>query len=85
MGQLFNLSKMDALEGMMLDNIAAFVQALRQKVPRPIEVVQACRALEADIVGECFAVLQANGEIAKREDSLLWIRAGDWCSSFVGK
>ena len=52
MGQVFNLSRMHLLENMMAENISAFVQALHQRGPRPVEVVQACRALEADIVCE---------------------------------
>lgn len=50
MGQLFNYSKMYLLEGMMLENITAFIQSLEQQMPRAVEVVRACRALEADIV-----------------------------------
>jgi hypothetical protein len=52
MGQLFNLSKMSALEGMMLAIITAFTRALRPRTGCAIEVVRACRALEADIVCE---------------------------------
>lgn len=54
MGQLFNLSKIDALEEMMTENITVFVQTLEQQMPRAIEVVRACRALEADIVCKFF-------------------------------
>ena len=50
MGQLFNQSKIGALEGMMTQNISTFVRALEQQISQPIEVVRACRALEADIV-----------------------------------
>ena len=52
MGQLFNLSKIGALEGMMTENVTSFVQALEKRVGWSIEVVRACRALEADIVCE---------------------------------
>lgn len=53
MGQLFNLSKIGALEGLMVENVTAFIQALHQKLPRQVEVITACRALEADIVCKC--------------------------------
>lgn len=51
MGQLFNRSKMHLQEAMMLSHAQAFVLALHQKVGQPVELVRACRALEADIVG----------------------------------
>lgn len=54
MGQIFNLSKMGLLEEMMLSNVYAFIQALEQQQPRVVEVVKACRALEADIVCEIW-------------------------------
>jgi hypothetical protein len=63
MGQLFNLSKMDALEGIMTQNISAFVRALEQQVQRPVEVVKAYRALEADIVCELFFTVSAGSDL----------------------
>jgi hypothetical protein len=57
MGQLFKLSKMGALEGMMTQHIACFVRALEQQMRHPIEVVGASRALEADIVCEWNSVI----------------------------
>jgi hypothetical protein len=50
MGQLFNRSKMNLLEDMMTERISVFVQALGHYAPQPVEVIVACRALEADIV-----------------------------------
>jgi hypothetical protein len=52
MGQLFDRSKMHLQEQMMTENISAFVQVLLQRVGKPVELVKACRALEADIVGK---------------------------------
>jgi hypothetical protein len=49
MGETLNLSKMGALEGIMLGNITAFVRALKQQRPRVIEFIKASRALEANI------------------------------------
>ncbi|OBT72259.1 hypothetical protein VF21_08176 [Pseudogymnoascus sp. 05NY08] len=49
MGQIFNRSKMNLLEGYMTEKIAAFVLLLRQRGVKPVELVRACRALEADI------------------------------------
>lgn len=50
MGQLFNLSKMDNLRELMLQQVDGFVRALKQGGHRPVDLVPACRALEADIV-----------------------------------
>ncbi|OJD38796.1 cytochrome p450 [Diplodia corticola] len=50
MGQLFNLSKMDNLTELMLQQVDIFVSALKQRRGRPVDLVPACRALEADIV-----------------------------------
>lgn len=47
---------MNLLEGYMTEKIAAFVLLLRQRAVQPVELVRACRALEADIVGE-FALM----------------------------
>ncbi|CZR56111.1 uncharacterized protein PAC_05999 [Phialocephala subalpina] len=63
MGQLFNYSKMYLLEGIMVENVTAFTLALEQQMPRAIEVVRACRALEADIVS-AFGFGQEIGAIA---------------------
>jgi hypothetical protein len=50
MGQLFNLSKVCALEDMMTGKVAEFVGILKEQIARPVEVIRACRALEADII-----------------------------------
>ena len=50
MGQIFNHSRVDALNGMMSDKITAFVQVLYPHIGQPIELCRACRALEADII-----------------------------------
>lgn len=50
MGQLFNLSKMDNLRELMLQQVNGLVHALRVKRNQEIDLVPACRALEADIV-----------------------------------
>ncbi|GME25436.1 Benzoate 4-monooxygenase cytochrome p450 [Neofusicoccum parvum] len=52
MGQLFNLSKMDNLRELMLQQVNGLVHALRVKRNQAIDLVPACRALEADIVCE---------------------------------
>ncbi|OBT89133.1 hypothetical protein VE02_01683 [Pseudogymnoascus sp. 03VT05] len=41
---------MNLFEGYMTEKIAAFVLLLRQRGVQPVELVRACRALEADIV-----------------------------------
>ncbi|PMD40842.1 benzoate 4-monooxygenase cytochrome p450 [Hyaloscypha variabilis F] len=90
MGQLFNQSKMNALEGMMTQHISAFVHALEQRISQPIEVVRACRALEADIVS-AFGFGEQIGAIGAWEngEDLNMIKANDekskiiaLCSSF---
>jgi hypothetical protein len=50
MGQFFNFSKMGALESMMTQKVAAFVEILRQHTAQPVELMRGCRALEADII-----------------------------------
>ncbi|KAL1614228.1 hypothetical protein SLS56_012160 [Neofusicoccum ribis] len=50
MGQLFNLSQMDNLRELMLQQVNGLVHALRMKRNQAIDLVPACRALEADIV-----------------------------------
>lgn len=52
MGQLYNRSKMDNLHDMMTEIVASFVDALGSKVGSQVELVTACRALEADVVGK---------------------------------
>lgn len=72
MGQIFNRSKMNLLEGYMTETIAAFVLLLRQRGVQPVELVRACRALEADIVGE-FALTLKCVFLSDMAYSLLWI------------
>ncbi|KKY15894.1 putative benzoate 4-monooxygenase cytochrome p450 [Phaeomoniella chlamydospora] len=50
MGQLYNRTKMDNLHVMMLDEVENFVRALKGKAQRRLELIAACRALEADII-----------------------------------
>ncbi|EKG17548.1 UcrQ [Macrophomina phaseolina MS6] len=50
MGQLFNLSKMDNLTELMLEQVNCFVDALKQGRYQAVDLIPACRALEADIV-----------------------------------
>ncbi|KAH7031818.1 benzoate 4-monooxygenase cytochrome p450 [Macrophomina phaseolina] len=50
MGQLFNLSKMDNLTELMLEQVTCFVDALKQGRYQAVDLIPACRALEADIV-----------------------------------
>lgn len=49
MGQLFNRSKIQNLEALMLGHIREFVAALERK-RGPLDAGSACRALEADIM-----------------------------------
>ena len=56
MGQLFNVSKISALEDMMAEKVNTFVQALDQKSSSPVQVIQACRALDADIICKLEAI-----------------------------
>ena len=51
MGQLFNRSKMDNLEELMVQHISEFIAAVKQK-GRAFDLMPACRALEADIICE---------------------------------
>ncbi|KAF4634271.1 hypothetical protein G7Y89_g3832 [Cudoniella acicularis] len=84
MGQIFNQSKMGALEGMMITNIMAFVKTLEQQMPRAIEVIKACRALEADIVSD-FAFgqeIRAVASWANCED-LEMVKANDEKSKII--
>lgn len=57
MGQLFNLSKMDNLRELMLEQVNHFVRALTHGRHQPVDLVPACRALEADIVCGCSSGL----------------------------
>lgn len=49
MGQLFNRSKMEHLEGLMAQQVAELVAAIKQR-NRAFDLMPACRALEADII-----------------------------------
>lgn len=51
MGQLYNQSKIDNLEQLMLYHISRWVEAASMK-STGFDVVPACRALEADIMCE---------------------------------
>lgn len=50
MGQLYNRSKMDNLQDMMLEVVTSFVGALTLQAGSHVELVTACRALEADVI-----------------------------------
>ena len=50
MGQVYSSSTIAALAGMMAGRIADFNSVLLQQKTPPIELVEACQALEADIV-----------------------------------
>ncbi|KAH8658163.1 benzoate 4-monooxygenase cytochrome p450 [Xylariales sp. PMI_506] len=52
MGQLFNRSKMHLLEGLMLDHAERFAAAVGQLSADGLDLVPACRALEADIISD---------------------------------
>ncbi|KAK0609856.1 Cytochrome P450 monooxygenase yanH, partial [Lasiodiplodia hormozganensis] len=84
MGQLFNLSKMDNLRELMLQQVDGFVRALKQGGHRPVDLVPACRALEADIVssfgfGTAVGAISAwsRGEelamVAKNDEKATWM------------
>ncbi|KAE9367930.1 cytochrome P450 [Stipitochalara longipes BDJ] len=84
MGQLFNQSKMGALEGMMTQYISTFVRALERQMSQPVEVVRACRALEADIVS-AFGFGEQIGAIDAWEkgEDLNMIKANDEKSKII--
>lgn len=50
MGQIYSSSTIAALAGLVADRIADLNSVLLQQKTRPVEVVEACQALEADIV-----------------------------------
>lgn len=50
MGQLYNRSKMDNLHDLMLQTVTSFVEALKLHTGSDVELVTACRALEADVI-----------------------------------
>lgn len=50
MGQLYNRSKMDNLHDMMLETVTSFVKALKLHTASHVELVTACRALEAEVI-----------------------------------
>lgn len=50
MGQLYNRSKMYILHDMMLEAVTSFVEALKLHAGSYVELVTACRALEADVI-----------------------------------
>jgi hypothetical protein len=50
MGQLFKMSNISALEDMMVEKVENFIQALHEKGSSPVQVVRACRALDADVI-----------------------------------
>lgn len=50
MGQVYNKSKMDNLHDMMVEEVDDFVQVLKSRVGACMELREACRALEADII-----------------------------------
>jgi hypothetical protein len=49
MGQLYNRSQMHKLEELMMRHVAAFLQALTP-FRDEVDLIPACRALEADII-----------------------------------
>lgn len=50
MGQVYNRSKMDNVHDLMLEEVQNFVSVLQAKAGTCVELVTACRALEADII-----------------------------------
>jgi hypothetical protein len=52
MGQLFNRSKMPLLEGLVIQQTDRFIEIIREKIQYPVELLAACRALEADVISE---------------------------------
>jgi hypothetical protein len=50
MGQIYSSSTIAALAGVVAGRIADFNSVLPQQKTRPVELVEACQALEADIV-----------------------------------
>lgn len=71
MGQLFNRGKIDNLNGLMLDQIRDFITAIRSRHIQSLNLVPACRALEADIVCK-YLVAIAMGQEGPAGTSL-WI------------
>lgn len=52
MGQVYNRSKMDNLHDLMAEEVEKFLNALEGQADSCVELVTACRALEADIICE---------------------------------
>ncbi|KAI1076101.1 benzoate 4-monooxygenase cytochrome p450 [Whalleya microplaca] len=84
MGQLFNRSKMDNLEGLMLHHINQWVAAIAKKTDMVVDLAAACRALEADIIsdfsfGATIGAIDAwshgrqLGMVAKNDEKATWM------------
>ncbi|KAF4309936.1 cytochrome p450 [Botryosphaeria dothidea] len=84
MGQLFNLSKMDNLRELMLEQVNHFVRALTHGRHQPVDLVPACRALEADIVSS-FGFGRPVGAIGSwsRGDELAMVAKNDEKSTWM--
>ena len=65
MGQLYNRSKMDNLEELMVQHVEQLVGAIKHTTGS-FDIMPACRALEADIICKlslvfCFPTLNTDG------------------------
>ncbi|KAL3424209.1 cytochrome P450 [Phlyctema vagabunda] len=50
MGQLFNRSKMPLVEGLVIDQTDKFIGLIQRHKNRVLDLIPACRALEADVI-----------------------------------
>jgi hypothetical protein len=56
MGQLYGASRLHLAQPMMVEGLGRFVEAVKEIRTNSIELMSACRALEADIMGSSAAL-----------------------------
>ncbi|KAH6667890.1 benzoate 4-monooxygenase cytochrome p450 [Halenospora varia] len=84
MGQLFNRSKMGLMGNMMTEKVSTFIMTLHQYDSQPVSLVQACRALEVDIVS-AFGFGKEIGAICAWTDGeeIDMVKANDEKSKYI--